>query len=124
MMMQMEHEEAQALFSAHMDGELDPEPAAKLAEHLAGCAACREDLERLTSALDGLRKMPTPPPATDLLAGVQSKIRKRSRGRYFRRGFSVGGPRIPYEIIGLLMLLLLLVVYLGMATFQDIGPAR
>ncbi len=43
--------------SAYVDGELPPEDSAALEEHLANCAACREELSRLefiSQALESL----------------------------------------------------------------------
>ena len=122
MIPRVEHEEAQRLFSDLVDGELDADVRARLAAHLEGCAECRAALAALETAVSGLRRLSAPPPAEDILERVQQKIRKRSRGRYFRRGFALTSYRFPYELLALLMLLLLLVVYFGMATFQDLGP--
>ena len=122
MIQRVEHDEAQGLFSDFVDDELDAGVRASLASHLEGCADCRAALESFKTTVTGLRRLSAPPPAEDILQRVRQKIRKRSRGRYFRRGFALGGYRFPYELLALLMLLLLLVVYFGMATFQDLGP--
>jgi len=122
MIPRVEHDEAQALFSDFVDDELDDGVRTSLEGHLEGCASCREALDAFKATVSGLRRLSAPPPAEDILAQVQQKIRKRSRGRYFRRGFALTGYRFPYEVLALLMLLLLLVVYFGMAMFQDLGP--
>lgn len=118
----VDHEEVQADFTDFVDGELARERRAAIQAHLDGCAECREALESFRTTVAGLRGLSAPPPAEDILSSVQQKIRKRSRGRYFRRGFALQRYRFPYELVALLMLLLLLVVYFGMTTLRELGP--
>ena len=54
--------------------------------------------------------------APDLLAGVQRRIRKRSRGKFFADGWSTGQARIGYVLVALVTLLLVLVA------FYALGP--
>lgn len=49
--------------------------------------------------------------APDLLAGVQRRIRKRSRGKFFGDGWSTGQQKIGYVLVALVTLLLVLVAY-------------
>jgi len=49
--------------------------------------------------------------APDLLAGVQRRIRRRSRGKFFGDGWSTGQARIGYVLVALVTLLLVLVAY-------------
>jgi hypothetical protein len=49
--------------------------------------------------------------APDLLAGVQRRIRRRSRGKFFADGWSTGQVRIGYVLVALVTLLLVLVAY-------------
>ena len=44
-------------FSAYMDGELSEEDAAAIGEHLAHCAACREELSRLEAVSEALESL-------------------------------------------------------------------
>lgn len=118
----VDHDAIQADFTDYVDGELGAARRAEVQAHVGECAECKEALETFKSTVAGLRSLSAPPPAEDILTSVQSKIRKRSRGRYFRRGFALQGYRFPYELVALLMLLLLLVVYFGMTTLKDLGP--
>ena len=43
--------------SAYLDGELPPEESAALEEHLARCAACREELSRLAFVSEALETL-------------------------------------------------------------------
>ncbi len=49
--------------------------------------------------------------APDLLAGVQKRIRKRSRGKFFADGWSTGQARMGYVLVALVTLLLVAVAY-------------
>jgi len=49
--------------------------------------------------------------APDLLPGVQRRIRRRSRGKFFGDGWSTGQARIGYVLVALVTLLLVLVAY-------------
>jgi hypothetical protein len=47
----------------------------------------------------------------DLLGGVQRRIRKRSRGKFFADGWSTGQARMGYVLVALITLLLVVVAY-------------
>ena len=47
----------------------------------------------------------------DLLGGVQRRIRRRSRGKFFADGWSTGQARIGYVLVALVTLLLVLLAY-------------
>jgi hypothetical protein len=49
--------------------------------------------------------------APDLLAGVQRRIRARSRGKFFNDGWSTTQARANYALIGVLTLLLAVLAY-------------
>ncbi len=49
--------------------------------------------------------------APDLLAGVQRRIRTRSRGKFFGDGWSTTQARVNYALVGLLTLLLVVLAY-------------
>jgi hypothetical protein len=48
----------------------------------------------------------------ELLASVQRKIRKRSKGKFYGDGWSTSDPRINYALVATVMLLTVIVVYL------------
>lgn len=50
----------------------------------------------------------------DLLGGVQRRIRRRSRGKFFADGWSTGQARIGYVLVALVTLLLVLLAYYGL----------
>jgi hypothetical protein len=67
--------------------------------------AVRELLKRSLST-DTLAK-----DAPDLLPGVQRRIRKRSRGKFFGDGWSTSQARTSYVLVGLVTLLLVALAY-------------
>jgi hypothetical protein len=52
--------------------------------------------------------------APDLLHGVQRRIRKRSRGKFFADGWSTGQAKVGYVLIALVTLVLVAVAYFGL----------
>lgn len=115
----VDHAQASELFSAYWDEELDPKSQSELEEHLKSCVVCRREyqvFERALSSVAGLHRMVAP---ADFQEGVRTKIRKRSRGRYFtpRRL----AERIPYEIFSLVMLGLILAIYVVLQLAHPVG---
>ncbi len=49
--------------------------------------------------------------APDLLAGVQRRIRTRSKGKFYADGWSTNQQRMNYALVGLLTLLLVVLAY-------------
>jgi hypothetical protein len=56
--------------------------------------------------------------APDLLAGVQRRIRARSRGKFFADGWSTQQARFSYVLVGLLTLLLVALAYFALSPFD------
>lgn len=54
------------------------------------------------------------PKSPELLAQVQRKIRKRSKGKFYSDGWSIESGRINYVIIAALMLLILAIAYFAL----------
>jgi hypothetical protein len=86
------------------DAELDSLDAKKMAGLLK--QALREDLV---------------PEERPILAGVQRKIRQRSRGKFYGDGWSTTDARISYILVAVVMLLILGVAYFALGPV-DISP--
>jgi hypothetical protein len=71
----------------------------------AASSAVRELVRRSLSG-DTLGK-----DAPDLLPGVQRRIRKRSRGKFFGDGWSTAQTRTSYVLVGVMTLLLVALAY-------------
>jgi hypothetical protein len=52
--------------------------------------------------------------APDLLRGVQRRIRRRSRGKFFADGWSTAQTRVGYVLVALLTLLLVALAYFAL----------
>ena len=72
----MDCHDAAALISARIDGELeDPDEAARLAEHLAGCPACRALEESFRRQDEALRRAFHPSPVADAAFAEQVAVK-------------------------------------------------
>lgn len=108
--MTMTADEARARFDDALDDELSDEEkaafhAALEAEPvLAAEYAEMQDVLRTVGALGRDEAVAAP----DLLHGVQERLRKRSRGRYYRDRFAERGPGLAMPILLILTVVLLL----------------
>ncbi len=71
-------------------------------------AAVRQLVKRALAA-DAARQ-----DAPDLLAGVQRRIRRRSRGKFFGDGWSTTHTRLGYVLVALVTMLLVAVAYFAL----------
>jgi anti-sigma factor RsiW len=85
-------EQARACFDRAIDGELGVEEQRALAELLARDDALRHELEQLEQVVKATRSLHRAP-SVNLLGGVQSRLRERSGGRFYRDRFSEGRGR-------------------------------
>jgi hypothetical protein len=104
-----------AHLSQHLEGELSPAADARVRAHLAGCAACRRELELLRLTVGALRALPELPAPAGILAGVRARLRPEPWYRRLLSGrqWLVGVP------IGALATLLVVV---GVTFFQARYP--
>lgn len=71
-------------------------------------------------ALAALLKRSLPAPSGEgedagaILAGVQQKLRKRSRGKFYADGWSTTQSRVNYALVAAIMLVTIVVVYLAL----------
>ena len=110
----MDHEAAQALFSAYFDGELTPDERTVVDAHLAGCEGCTRELATFRSTLQAMRAATPIAPPDAFLDDLKAQIRTRSRGRFFgarRRGYGL-------EIASLVTLLIAVGVYVLLSVMQ------
>ena len=70
----------------YLDGDLTPDARAAFERELASDSALAAALAQARGAVDALRALDAPPAPVDLGARVASRIRRRSRGRYFGDG--------------------------------------
>lgn len=122
----MDQDEARDLFSRAYDGELSAEQQEAFDalldrdRELAGeWSEFRDMLNEAQTLADGEDDLDFE--AVDLLAGVQSKIRARSRGRFYKDRFAArtGGQAMMPLLLGIVMLVLLAVTWFAL-TFTEI----
>ena len=58
--------------------------------------------------------LPEPAKDAQLLASVQRKLRKRSRGKFYGDGWSTAQTRLNYALIAMVMLVTIVAVYLAL----------
>jgi len=123
----MTSEEARELFSEAYDGELGPEPQAAFDEALAGDDALRAEYEEFRDMLNSARSLAEGDldgEAPDILAGVQGKLRARSRGRFYRDRFAEQGSAkgLFPMLLAMAMLVIVVVAWLMMHFIQVDAP--
>ncbi len=81
--------------TAHLDGALDATARRRVDEHLASCAACRAERDRLATALGVLARVPpAPPPSPGFEQRFHARLaaeRARRRGLADRLGIGWTG---------------------------------
>ena len=71
----MTHEDCRLRLDAYVDGTLSEEELQQVGHHLAGCAPCREEVERLKQLLGNLRALPrSVMPPRDLWPEISDRI--------------------------------------------------
>ena len=99
-----------AILSEYAEDELSAAEAEEIADHLAHCSQCAAALESIREARSLLTQLPEHQPRKNLAEGVERRIRRRSRGRFFNRGGG-GNNRITY-LAAVIILLILAMLYL------------
>jgi anti-sigma factor RsiW len=121
----LDHEEARELLDAWKDGELDAEQAARVEAHTKTCDKCK----RVEELLGGGLKQAiagAPESSTEILPGVQRRIRLRSRGRFYASEDKRKMPSPwPLMIASLALLAALVVSYLllGQVAAPSVAPS-
>ena len=110
-MTKLDHQGAKDRFDRYYEGDLPAEEQRAMDGHLAECAECRAEYQRLVQALSLLSGMRRAHAPKDFVDGVQGQIRKRSRGRFFGRRPDLTS-RLPYEVLSVVMLIAILAIFL------------
>ncbi len=132
----MTDDEARDLFSAYHDRELSPEEHERVRVALEASPALTKEYEAFTELMKGLSNIAVPQgaesepahtersdaPKVDLLAGVQSRLHKRSAGKFYKDRWSRVAGIFPIEILAVLVLLGLVMAYYAMTSIT-IEPA-
>jgi anti-sigma factor RsiW len=116
-------DETRELFSAALEGELTPDDQRRWDAALERDAGLRAEYREFVACNDALRQAAAASasdPVPDLLPGVQSRLRARTRGRFYADRFAErsGLHWQPTLSLALLMLALLALCWLGVNWLQ------
>lgn len=122
----MSPEEARDRFSDAFEDALSGEERTAFERALASDRALAAEYRSFCDVLTATRalgRVAAPRPSVDLLEGAKARIRKRARGRFHRDRFA--GERGPGNLLpvalGVLLLLLLSITYLGVRYMDALG---
>lgn len=110
----MECKEIVRLLPPSLDGELAGRAQVAVSEHLASCAACREELEALRADLALLKSGAVPEPAAFIATRTMAEIRQRGRA----------APRRFGRLAGTIAAALVVAVCIGAGVFFGSGLAQ
>lgn len=103
-----------AVLSAYVEGEVSGAEADEISEHVAQCSHCAEALESFREAQALLGQLSAYQPPSNLAEGVERRIRRRSRGRFFNARWGANN-RITYLAAVIVLLILAALYALGQA---------
>ena len=105
--------------SKWVDASMDERELAEFEEEIAVNPELREEAESFRTAVEVLRRLPSAEAPDDFLTAVQSRIRRRTRGRYFGYEYKV---RFPYEAaISVVLIGIMVSLYMSAPT-KDYEP--
>lgn len=128
----MTSDEARDLFGDAVEGTLAAAQKQALDAALASDPELRDEYEAYRLVVKGAAAIGAEPetdegagaPSPDLLAGVQSRLRRRSRGRFYRDRFSQeSGPRSPIPVlVAIVVALTLAAGWVAMQSLVSFDP--
>lgn len=101
------------LFNDYFDGELSEEEQREFKARLDADENFRKEYKQFFDIMGGLRAMPFEFAPDDFENQVRSKIRSRSKGRFFADNFLLTS-RVPYEVVGIVMIIVMISAYFMM----------
>lgn len=116
-------DELDLLFNAYFEGELTPQERAEFDARLESEPDFARAYEEFVTIMGGLRSLPFEFAPDDFVERVQSRIRTRSKGRFFAENYLYRS-RIPYEVIAIVMIAIMAAAYMMMDPSTDGGLLR
>ena len=113
-----ELDERELLFNLRLEGELDEAEVRDFDERLRRDPEFARAWESFREVMGGLAAMPFEFAPPDFVEQVQSRIRTRSRGRFFAEDYLFGS-RVPYEVVAIVMIAVMAAAYLLMGAPHD-----
>lgn len=117
---EFEMSEQDLLFNAYLDGELNDDERADFKARLADDPMFAEAWEDFSSFMGAVHQLPFEFAPDDFVDNVKSRIRTRSRGRFFAEEY-LFATRMPYEVVALVMIIVMAAAYLFMGAPPDRG---
>ncbi len=105
------------LINAYLDGDLSDEDALKLEARLEEDPTFAQEFEIFATVIAGLDDLPAESAPDDFVEKVETRIRERSRGRFF--GETVYRSNLPFELVAVLMLAIMASTYLALDAPKD-----
>lgn len=112
------NEELDLLFNAYFEGELTDPERAEFDSRLEQDDAFRRSYDEFVDIMGGLRSLPFEFAPDDFVDRVTSRIRTRSRGRFFAENY-LYGTRVPYEVIAIVMIIVMAGSYMLVEAPRD-----
>jgi hypothetical protein len=103
-----------------MSNESPPREPPELAEEIAPDSRDDDPMRALLKRAVGVDPRSAAP--VDLLPGVQRRIRRRSKGKFFADGWSTGASRVSYALVAALMLLIVALAYFALGPIGVSAP--
>jgi Putative zinc-finger len=119
-------EEARALFSAHVDGAMDPGAVVRLNNHLAACPGCQRELTRFQQIVGALRSLPEVGAPAGFLPRVMGQVPQEPwLERVLRSIFLPLSVKLPFEAAAMVLIgILTVTLYRGSPAWQrDLTPS-
>ncbi len=113
----MDCKQAQKLFVDYRDGTIQAQSRGDFESHLAGCPACRLELEAYNKTLEEVSGLIQLAPTDDFHSRVKKTIDRRSRGRFFGDESSYS---LKFAIISFILILIVLFAYYFVAAGRDV----
>ncbi|MBI5517041.1 MAG: hypothetical protein HY909_24880 [Deltaproteobacteria bacterium] len=120
--MALSDDELRERFSPYHDRELPQAEHDAVRDALEKNPALAREYKDFCAMLDGLGSLGAPKAPTPLLQGVQTKLHKRSGGRFYRDRWSRTAGLFPVELLAALLLIALVVAYFAMTSIQVRTP--
>ena len=112
--------ERDLLFSAYLDGELSDDERDDFDARLAEDSSFARDWESFSSVMSAVGDLPFEFAPDDFVDSVKSRIRTRSRGRFFAEEL-LFKQRFQYEVVCMVMIIVMAAAYLFMGAPPDRG---
>lgn len=114
----LEVSEQDLLFNAYLDDDLSDDERRDFDARLVVDPAFAQQWEDFSSFMGAVHRLPFEFAPDDFVERVRSRIRTRSRGRFFAEEY-LFKVRMPYEVVALVMIIAMSAAYLFMGAPPD-----